>query len=154
MKEAKTILSHLRHAPQFKKLSNQSCINSIKKLFPPHLQEQIRFGYFKQQTLFFVLKHPGAKQEFDIILESIKRPLKLYMPQHCKAMEPFTLKAFVSNRPITNASIPTKPLSSGHYQERASANFVTNKGSQALQRAFSHSAQIIKALLAQHESRS
>jgi hypothetical protein len=83
MKNSAQILSHLQHQPQFSKLSQYECIKSVQKLFPPHLQRMIRYGYIRNGVLFFVFTHPGAKQEFDIIAESIKAPLKSHPPKSC-----------------------------------------------------------------------
>jgi len=76
MKNSAQVLSHIVHQPQYKKLSQHQCIAVIKSLLPPHLQTMVSFAYVKHKVLYFVLSHPGAKQEFDLIIASIKTPLK------------------------------------------------------------------------------
>jgi hypothetical protein len=122
MKNSAQILSHLQHQPQFSKLSQYECIKSVQKLFPPHLQRMIRYGYIRNQTLFFVFTHPGAKQEFDIIAESIRRPLKEHPPASCRDCSFDTIKGFVSHRPpaAVLAAVKKQQL---HYKERAAGRF-------------------------------
>lgn len=128
MKNSTQILSHLQHRPQFSRLSHHACIRSVQRLFPPHLQRMIRFGYIRNGILFFVFSHPGAKQEFDIIIDSIKTPLKSYPPQTCASSSFDDIRAFVSHKR------PTSPSFERHtaidYQERSKGTFsnhTTNK---------------------------
>lgn len=60
----------------------------------------VSFAYVKHKVLYFVLSHPGAKQEFDIIITSIKTPLKLHPPLKCKEMEFEDIRAYVSHKPV------------------------------------------------------
>ena len=83
MKNASHILASLRRKPSFSKLARFECIRRIEGLFPPHLRRLIRYGYLHNNILYFVLSHPGAKQEFDNIIASIKAPLKEYTPAEC-----------------------------------------------------------------------
>jgi hypothetical protein len=122
MKNSAQVLSHIVHQPQYKKLTQHQCINAIKALLPPHLQTMVSFAYVKHKVLYFVLTHPGAKQEFDIIIASIKTPLKQYPPQKCQEMDFDDIRAYVSHKPLTKMTEVKKetvPL----YEERASGNF-------------------------------
>lgn len=121
MKNSTQILSHLRHRPQFSRLSHYACIQSVQRLFSPHLQKMIRFGYIRNNTLFFVLDHPGAKQEFDTIIDSIKTPLKSYPPPACSGSSFNDIRAFVTHRrPLQ----PVQSVSSRlEYTERSSGTF-------------------------------
>jgi len=94
-------------------------------LFPPHLQRLVRYGYLHNNILYYVLSHPGAKQEFDLIIGSIKTPLKLHPPEECSGMQWNDIRAFVSHkRPPRNVlkKVPTVY----DYKERSHAAF-TNK---------------------------
>ncbi len=122
MKNSAQVLSHIVHQPQYKKLAQHQCIDAIKTLLPPHLQTMVSFAYVKHKVLYFVLSHPGAKQEFDIIIASIKTPLKLYPPQKCQELDFDDIRAYVSHKPVSPASETTKetvPL----YEERANGDF-------------------------------
>ena len=122
MKNSAQVLSHIVHQPQYKKLSQHQCINVIKTLFPPHIQSMISFAYIKHKVLYFVLSHNGAKQEFDIIISSIKTPLKLHPPQKCQGLEFEDIRAYVSHKPISKTT-EVKKETEAHYKERALGKF-------------------------------
>ena len=122
MKNSAQVLSHIVHQPQYKKLVQHQCIDAVKALLPPHLQTMVRFAYVKHKVLYFVLSHPGAKQEFDIIITAIKTPLKRYPPQKCSEMSFEDIRAYVSHAPQetqTEFERHSEPL----YEERASGDF-------------------------------
>ncbi len=82
----------------------------------------VSFAYVKHKVLYFVLTHPGAKQEFDIIIASIKTPLKQYPPQKCQELDFDDIRAYVSHKPIpktTEVKKETVPL----YEERSAGTF-------------------------------
>ena len=95
MKKAFEIIDSLQNKPQFGKLNSHKCIKRVIKLFPLHLQEMVLFGYVNKNIITFVLSHPGAKQEFNTIIESIKTPLKLYPPDVCEGIDFDEIKAYV-----------------------------------------------------------
>jgi hypothetical protein len=130
MKNSAQILSHLQHQPQFSKLSQYECIQSIQKLFPPHLQKMIRYGYIRNNILFFVFTHPGAKQEFDIIAESIKTPLKAHPPAVCRNITITDIKTFVSHKPLARSAVSPKQIEC--YQERAEGKFINHVSNKKL----------------------
>jgi len=123
MKKASHILASLRQKPSFSKLARIECIRRIQGLFPPHLQRLIRYGYFRERILYFVLSHPGAKQEFDNIIASIKAPLRRYTPPECENA-PVDIKAFATHTP-PSSDIDDAPLQqrTPAYPERASGAF-------------------------------
>jgi len=82
----------------------------------------VRFAYVKHKVLYFVLNHPGAKQEFDIIIASIKTPLKLYPPQKCRELEFEDIRAYVSHKPLSQSD-ETPKETVPYYEERATGTF-------------------------------
>jgi len=122
MKNSAQVLSHIVHQPQYKKLVQHQCINAIKALLPPHLQTMVSFAYVKHKVLYFVLTHPGAKQEFDIIIASIKTPLKQYPPPKCQEMDFEDIRAYVSHKPLSKESSYTKETVP-YYEERSNGSF-------------------------------
>ena len=122
MKNSAQVLSHLVHQPQYKKLVQHQCIDAVKALMPPHLQNMVTFAYIKQKVLYFVLSHPGAKQEFDIIIASIKTPLRLYPPQKCQELPFEDIRAYVSHKPLPKTST-LKRETVPHYEERSNGSF-------------------------------
>ncbi len=121
MKNSKQLVSHLRSQSAFSPLSNLSCINAVKELLPQRLHKFILFGYIRHNILFFALNHPGAKQEFDNIINSIKTPLKKIPPSECKNFELFDIRAFVSHKKPLKFS-PNIPHEE-HFDERSQGKF-------------------------------
>ncbi len=126
MKNANQILSSLQNKPQFSKLSKFRCIKKIQELFPLHLQNMIVYGYFKNNVLNFVLSHPWAKQEFDIIIQSIKTPLRQMPPQECCEVNISDIRAYVSFKPHKEDDLHGGCSTNELYPERANAEFTNN----------------------------
>lgn len=124
MKNSKQLVSHLRSQSVFAPLGNLSCIEAIKELLPPRLHRFILFGYIRHNIVFFALNHPGAKQEFDNIITSIKTPLKRIPPLSCQKFEIYDIRAFVSHKKSLKFSV-TKPEEI-HFEERSKAEFENN----------------------------
>jgi hypothetical protein len=122
MKNSAQILNSIQHRPQFSKLSKYRCIKKIQSIFSPALQKMIKFAYIKNDILFFVLNHPGAKQEFDNNIQSIKSALKFVSPEECSEVTVTDIKAFVTNKPIKKTTL-FKTDSREEYTERATGNF-------------------------------
>ena len=120
MKNASQIISSIQNKPQFSKLSRFGCIERIKKLFSPALQKMVKFAYIKNDTIFFVLIHPGAKQEFDNNIQSIKSALKFHTPDECMQTPISDIKAFVTHTPPPKDIEVEKTFQ--EYPERASGN--------------------------------
>jgi len=119
MKNSKQLVSHLRSQSTFTHLGMQPCIDAVKELLPTRLHRFILFGYIKHNILFFALNHPGAKQEFDNIINSIKAPLKQMPPLKCKNFEIFDIRAFVSHKKTLTFTQHKDVL----YKERAQGAF-------------------------------
>jgi hypothetical protein len=128
MKNASHILASLRQKPSFSKLARFECIRRIQGLFPPHLQRLVRYGYFHNNILYFVLSHPGAKQEFDNIIASIKAPLRQYTPPECRECPPEDIRAFVTHRiqPASAGDAGLLRQSEAHYTERSEGAFAND----------------------------
>jgi len=125
MKNSSDILNSLQNRPQFSKLSHYKCIYKIQSLFSHPLQKMIKFAYIKNNTLFFVLNHPGAKQEFDNNIQSIKSALKFHTPKECSDEIITDIKAFVTHTPSLHgdAAANVQPKKVLTYKERATGNF-------------------------------
>lgn len=88
-------------------------------MFTPRLQDMLKYGYIHNSTMYFVFTHPGAKQEFDIILQSIKAPLKQLMEQACPDVYVKELRAYAKFFPPFKQSVKPK----FYYKERSKACF-------------------------------
>jgi hypothetical protein len=98
MKNINVVLNHLVTNPLYSRLKHQKCFALIKKSLPKPLQRGILFMYVKNNTLFFALKHPAYKMEFDYKLSLIKTLLSSLPPLQtaCKTYEIKRIKTFVS----------------------------------------------------------
>jgi len=141
MKNAHQILSSLKSTPEFSKLNTAECIQKLQTLFTPPLQRMIQYGYIKNSTLYFVLNHSGAKQEFDNTLASIKDALKL-MSSECDGVEFENIKAYALFKPFA----PLKPKTSPQlkYHELSHANFKNDLEDKELFESFERIRKIIK----------
>ena len=142
MKNVSDILNSLQNKPQFSKLSHYKCIARIQSLFSPPLQKMVKFAYIKNNTLFFVLNHPGAKQEFDNNIQSIKSALKFCNPDECKEENIQDIRAFVAHTPAKVFKLEKKePLI---YPERSKGEFEINIHNQELKALVKSIQNIIK----------
>jgi hypothetical protein len=139
MKNSKQLVSHLRSQSAFTHLSVQPCIDAVKELLPARLHRFILFGYIKHNILFFALNHPGAKQEFDNIISSIKTPLKQIPPLQCKNFEIADVRAFVSHKKSLKFSEHKEEL----YEERALGEFENSLKDEKLHAMFEEIRDII-----------
>jgi len=144
MKNSAQILQFIQHKPQFSKLSKYKCIKKIQSIFSPALQKMIKFAYFKNDILFFVLNHPGAKQEFDNNIQSIKSALKFVSPDECSEVTVTDIKAFVTNKPIKKITL-FKTDSEEKYPERATGDIKVNIKEEKLRNLIQSIQDIIKA---------
>ena len=142
MKNSKQLISHLRSQSIFAPLNNQACINSVKELLPSRLHRFILFGYIRHNILFFALNHPGAKQEFDNIITSIKGPLKHMPPLECKNFEINDVRAFVSHK----RHLSYTPVEHNYekYDERSDAQFQNSIENEQLHQVVEEIRDIIK----------
>jgi hypothetical protein len=149
MKNARDIINSLQNRPQFSKLSRFGCIDRIRHSFSAPMQKMIKFAYIKNETLFFVLNHPGAKQEFDNNIQSIKSALKFVKPKECESLNIQDIKAFVTHTPLRRQEDQEEKITAPHYTERASGDFAITTQDEKLQAIFQSIQSIIKE---HHES--
>ena len=141
MKNSKQIVSHIRSKSIFKPLSTIRCIDAVKEILPIRLHKFILFGYIRHNTLFFALNHPGAKQEFDNIINSIKTPLKSIPPIECKNFIIQDIKAFISyKKRLTFTTIKPKQ----YFAERSNGEFKNNVQDKKLHETVEKIREIIK----------
>ena len=143
MKNVSDILKNLQSQPQFSKLNHFECIKKIESLFSAPLQKMVKFSYIKNRTLFFVLNHPGAKQEFDNNIDSIKSALKFVTPTECQGIEFDEIKAFVTHTPRQQRSF--QPTTKQTYKERASGTLPVNLKDEKLNKLVRSIFEIIKS---------
>ena len=121
MKNATQIITTLQNKPQFSKLKKFKCIDRIKSMFMPSFTKFVKFAYFQNNTLFFVLNHNAGKQEFDNSIQNIKKALNLYAPKECEELAIKDIKAFITHTPSQDIEIPVQKVQK--YQERSRGEF-------------------------------
>ena len=135
MKNINIVLDHLITNPLYSKLKHQKCFDLIKKSLPEPLQKGILFMYVKNDTLFFALKHPAFKMEFDYKLSLIKTLLSSLPPlqEACKTYKIKRIKTFVSK--FTTQS-ETKTDTVPRYKECATGLFEIKAEDKAIKEKF------------------
>ncbi len=136
MKDSQTIISHLKRHPSLKTLEQEACFDILIKLLPNSLSNFIKFIYTKNNILFFVLKHPSAKMEFNYKRNLIKDILKKIENFHpnCKCINLKEIKAFVSNKKEPKIEI-TKDATFV-YKERSKGSFKNETKNEELHELF------------------
>ena len=127
MKTANQIISHLKSKPYLKNLQHVDCYNKLLSLLPKSIREFTRFIYQKNDTLFFVLEHPGIKMEFNYKSNLIKTILNklIEIDNECNFMQSNQIKAFVTNK-NTLKEISDSKNHKLQYAERATGEFENN----------------------------
>ena len=92
----------------------------------------ILYGYIRNGILFLVFNHPGAKQEFNIIIESINAKIKAYPPETCQSHPLDDIKAFVTHKPAYKPA--QKQTGELLYTERSEGIFANPAKDQRLHR--------------------
>lgn len=135
MKDSKNIISHLKKNPLLKNLEQQECFDILLSLLPKSFTQFIKFIYKKNDTIFFVLKHPSAKMEFNYKRNLIKELLNkvINFNQQCKSLQNIEIKAFVSNKKVIN---PKSSQSLIFYNEKAKGTFINNSKNEKLHELF------------------
>ena len=89
MKNANTILSHIRSLPQFKLLKKQYCYQKFIASLAPRFKKAIAFVYVRDKTLFIALSHPGFKAELHYNKDSLKDVLNMlaYLDKKCQTLK-------------------------------------------------------------------
>lgn len=132
MKNASQIITYLQYKPQYHKLLEHKCINRIKSLFIPSIQNYIKYGYIKNQILFFALHTNLQKQDIDTNINAIKSALKSKMFLNseqgfeCQDVIIDDIKMYVDHKP-TKKFVPFS--TNAHklrYKESAVGNFKVN----------------------------
>ncbi|WP_457596840.1 hypothetical protein [Hydrogenimonas sp.] len=148
MKQVNAVLQHLIDQPLYAKLRSGECFRLIKEALPAPLRRGVLFMYVKNRTLFFALKHPAFKMEFDYKLSLIKNLLTTLPPLRsaCAEFEIREVKAFVSRfAPAPEPPRPTEP----RYRERAHPDFPVRARNEKILEAF----EAIKETIAANRNR-
>ena len=125
MKNASQIINTIQDKPQFSKLLTYKCIHKLSSSLLLSIQKNIKYGYIKNNTLYFILTTRLNKLDIDNIINTIKMILNSPMILEsekfveCLGIKIDDVKIFTDPKPqkkftpfSTNSHIQT-------YQERA-----------------------------------
>ena len=136
MKNMLEIIKHLKNNPQFGKINSSQAIKKFVELLPLKLSKGVKFGYVRNNILFFVLTHPVYKMEFEYNKALIKSLLKTY-----NKIDVADVKFFVTNV-IEKKEAPKKePIL---YEERSYGIFENKVTNPILNEEFEKIRNIIK----------
>jgi hypothetical protein len=144
MKHISYIISHIKQQPSLKKLEQIASYKKLLALLPPRYEGMVKFMYNKNNTLFFVLKHPGFKMEFNYKTTLIKGLLKELVKQDesCKCIDADELKFFITNKPPQDNKQPFK--AEYVYKERSNGSFINKARDKKLGLLFEQIREIVK----------
>ena len=129
-------MSHLKNNPSLLYLKKIESYRKLLSLLPKRFSSGVRFMYNKQNTLFFVLEHPGLKMEFNYKTDLIKGLLKqlIIKDPDCHIIDANEIKSFVTNKPPLTMPkiIPTGPF----YTEASRGEFKNCAKSKELYESF------------------
>ncbi len=122
MKQAAELFRHLSFASN-NKVEFFSCINKLKKLFPPVLAKGVKSAYIKGDTLFFILENKTLEFEANYKLNSLTPILKEFcaFDPDCKGLVFSKIKAYSKAEP-PKPEIKTTFLE----KERSNGDFENN----------------------------
>ena len=136
MKKINEILSHLKNNPEFSKINTSFLIMKFIDVLPLKLKKGVKFGYIKNQTLYFVLTHPVYKMEFEYNKADIKSLLKNFQIEDVKDIGFFVTNVIEKKQTIKESN----PL----YIERSYGIFENNAKDENLFKKFEKIREVIK----------
>ena len=98
MKTASSIITHIKHLPQFKLFNNYYCYNRYISLLNPRFQQAIAFVYIRNSILYIAVSHPGVKWELNSNQDLLKSILTMLinMDEKCKKLKASRIVLFNS----------------------------------------------------------
>ena len=136
MKKINEILSHLKNNPEFRKINTSFLIMKFINVLPLKFRKGIKFGYIKNQTLYFVLTHPVYKMEFEYNKADIKSLLKNFKIANVEDIG-FFVTNVIEKKELKKVDEPI-------YKERSYGIFENKVKDERLFRKFERIREIIK----------
>lgn len=128
MKKISEILSHLKNNPEFRKINTSTLVNVFinTALLEKH-KKCIKFGYIKNKTLFFVLKHQGYKKELEYNKADIKSLLKKFNLEDIENIEFFVTNVIEKKESKKEVEPMYKERSYGIFENKAKDEMIFKK---------------------------
>lgn len=128
MKNATQIINSIQYRPQFHRLLEHKCISRLKSSLLSSVQKNIKFGYIKNDTLFFVLSTNLNKLDVNNIINMIKSILNSPMIMEsqnfleCSDLMIKDVVCFVDHKPKIELKIYTSNQGDTNFAERATGD--------------------------------
>jgi hypothetical protein len=145
MKQANSIISHIRSLPQFKLLKRHHCYQKFISSLAPKFQKAIAFVYVRDRTLFIALSHPGFKMELNYSKDILKDVLNMLVKidKKCQALQVSNVVLFNSKHlSIIKKEAPQSMVP--YYRELSLATFDIKSKDQEIINAFQEIKKSIK----------
>ena len=127
MKKINEILSHLKNNPEFRKINTSFLIMKFINVLPLKFRKGIKFGYIKNQTLYFVLTHPVYKMEFEYNKADIKSLLKNFKIANVEDIGFFITNVIEKKEKEIEPTPLYKERSYGIFDNRAKDEYIFKK---------------------------
>jgi len=150
MKNASQIINSLQYKPQYKKILEHKCIKRLSSALMLSIQRNIKFGYFKNNILFFTISATLDKYDKDNIINTIKMILNSPMILNsekfieCQDINIEDVKVYVDHKPKYTFKPYTTNTHDIHYFERAKGDFQIDTKDEKLQELFKEIQKIVK----------
>lgn len=72
MKNASQIITTIQYKPQYKRILQHKCVQKLRSIMLPAIQRNIKYGYIKDSTIYFVISSALNKYDKDNIINTIK----------------------------------------------------------------------------------
>ena len=127
MKKINEILSHLKNNPEFRKINTSFLIMKFIDVLPLKLKKGVKFGYVKNQTLYFVLTHPVYKMEFEYNKADIKSLLKSFKIANVEDIGFFVTNIIEKKENNKEVIVFYKERSYGIFENKAKDEYIFKK---------------------------
>jgi hypothetical protein len=127
MKKINEILSHLKNNPEFRKINTSLLIMKFIDILPLKLKKGVKFGYIKNQTLYFVLTHPVYKMEFEYNKADIKSLLKSFKIANVEDIGFFVTNIIEKKENNKEVIVFYKERSYGIFENKAKDEYIFKK---------------------------
>ena len=127
MKKINEILSHIKNNPEFRKINTSLLIMKFIDILPLKLKKGVKFGYIKNQTLYFVLTHPVYKMEFEYNKADIKSLLKSFKIANVEDIGFFVTNIIEKKENNKEVIVFYKERSYGIFENKAKDEYIFKK---------------------------
>ena len=151
MKNASQIITSIQYKPQYHKLLEHKCINKLKSSLLLSVQNYIKYGYIKNNKLFFVMSATLNKLDVDSNINIIKTILKSPMIlesekfMECLDFEIDDVVFYVDHKPKSKVKLYTTDSEQVQYKERATGSIDIPIKDEKLKELAQNILEIIKA---------